>query len=82
MPYFYFHAYAGGCLIEDLDGGDLPDLDTARAMAVLALRQYAAIAAGAGLRLGGREGSTDGDHGRARPVAVRDAHRRPRRAAL
>ena len=52
MPYFYFHARAGGCLIEDLDGGDLPDLDTARAMAVLALRQYVAIAAGAGLRLG------------------------------
>lgn len=45
MAHFYFHVRTGGRLIVDRDGGDLPDLDAARAVAVAALRHHDAAAA-------------------------------------
>ena len=39
MPRFFFHVRDDGRLFEDPDGGELPDLDAARAEAVAAARE-------------------------------------------
>ena len=54
MPRFFFHVREGDRLIPDLDGADLPDLDTARTAAVVALRQAAGTAHGAAEAASGR----------------------------
>jgi hypothetical protein len=54
MPRFYFHVRDGDRLIADPDGGELPDLDAARAVAAAALRRAAAAAHGAAKAASGR----------------------------
>lgn len=49
MPLFYFDAWAGGKLIEDDEGTDLPDLAAAGHEATNAAREQIANAAGQGL---------------------------------
>jgi hypothetical protein len=54
MPRFYFHIRDGDWLIADPEGGDLPDLDAAWAVAAAALRRAAAVAHGAAKAASGR----------------------------
>jgi hypothetical protein len=42
MARYYFHLERGGQLIEDLEGEDLPDLDSAREKALIAARDLLA----------------------------------------
>ena len=42
MPRFYFHIVHGETVIEDPDGSELPDLDTARAEALQSARHLLA----------------------------------------
>lgn len=42
MPRFYFHIVSGDTVIEDPDGSELPDLDTARAEALQSARHLLA----------------------------------------
>ncbi len=42
MPRFFFHARDGDQRIDDPEGTDLPDLDAARAEAVVGAREIAA----------------------------------------
>lgn len=53
MPRSHFHVRDGDRLIPDPDGGDLPDLDAAWAVAAAALRR-AAVAHGAAKAASGR----------------------------
>lgn len=74
MPDFYFHIRDGDRLIEDPDGGDLPDLAAARAAAASALRAVIAVPHGAAKAAGGRRFEIADGAGRVlATVAFRDA---------
>lgn len=64
MQTFYFHVRDGDALIEDPDGSDLPDLEAARAEALLAAREAVAEALRAGRAVDGRRFEIADDAGR------------------
>jgi len=54
VQHFYFHVRDGELLIEDPDGVDLPDLDTARSKAAAAIREAVSKPSSAGRDLSRR----------------------------
>ena len=54
VPRFYFHIRDGDRLLEDPAGSDLPDLQAARASAVVAIRDAVAEQIRTGRAVGGR----------------------------
>lgn len=74
MLCFYFHLRDGNHLIEDLDGSELPDLETARAKAVAAAREAIAEQFRTGQAVGGRSFEIADEGGRVlTTVTLRDA---------
>ena len=74
MPSFFFHVREGGRLIEDPDGSDLPDLETARAGALAAARVAIAEQIRMGKSVGDRSFEITDEAGRVlATVTARDA---------